>query len=772
MSRKHLILIILFFHLHYVFGQDQIHNVYYAHAELEKVLKDVEAQYNVRFSYKSDIIKNKFFSCPKQDLSLEDLLLMMSFQLKLEFLKIQDGFYVIFPEMDDKLIQDLKEVIVNAYLTNNIKKNKDGSFVVYPQHLGILAGLIDPDVLESIQQLPGVVSPNETASGLSIRGGHYDQNLIYYDGIPIYQSGHLFGMISPFNPYNIKRVKYYFKGTPAKYEGGVSSVIDLSSGNKVADKLKVKAGVNALSTDFELEVPVIKKHLSLSASLRSSYRTLWETPGLKQFENKVFENTNVLSQTVRLNSFGFNDWTLKLNSEWAKHQKLSVSYIHIASLLDFNHKIAGYDDYDYLNNLNTTTNGLSVISQNVLNDKWRMKTVFDWTWYDTNFENQMIKLQENIGNIYKENFVSHIGITTEFSYKPKYNIDYNFGYAYSEKRSAYLFKLSIDDQLYIFDYLRNINNMQAVFGMLRYRNFYSWDIDAGIRIPYYQELKKAYLEPRVVISKKVLPYTKLQITGEIKYQNIQQNNKTVIGLLNLENKIWQVVDKENFPIVSARQLSAGLLFSKNKWHLEFDFYHKNTDNITISVPYRVYNNHQYLMGSSQTQGMDFYIKKKYNDFDFWTSYTLMRSKYRFNNLKNNESFVSDFQIKHKTLSTIMYHKDKYQMALSWLWHSPRPYYPDMVNDTEAEDDENINHDFDIAYLPSYNRVDFSAFYNYSFGHQNKYKVKLGFSVRNLFNHKNVLSHEQNGYGLDTKLVDFERYGLNRAFNIVLRLNWK
>ena len=773
--KKILILFIVLFRFHYVFGQDQTHYVFYTHTELQKVIKNIESQFNVYFSYKSDIVEGLFFSCPRSNLSLNDLLQLISKQLNLQFVKMQEGFYVI--ALDDVTKQDLKEVVVNAYLTEGIKKNIDGSFEVHPQDLGILAGLIEPDVLESIQQLPGVVSPNETASNLSIRGGHYDQNLIYYDGIPIYQSGHLFGMISPFNPYNIKRVKYYFKGTPAKYEGGASGVIDLLSGDKVADKLKIKGGINALSTDCEVETPLIKKHLSFTASMRTSYRDIWETPGLKQFENKVFENTNVLSQTVHLNGFGFNDWTLKFNSQWAKQQKLSVSYIHIASLLDFKHKIFGYDDYDYKNNLNTVTDGLSVISQNVLNDKWQLKTVFDWAWYDMSFENKMIKLQENIGDIYKENFISHTGIVTEFTYKPKSNIRYNFGYEYNEKRSAYLFKLVVDDQLYIFDYLKNINNTQAVYGMLKYRNFHSWDIDAGIRIPYYQELHKVYVEPRLVIGKKILPHTKLQITGEIKHQNIQQNNKTVIGLLNLENKIWQIADPISFPIVSSSQVTAGLLFTKNKWHLELDFYQKNTENINISVPYRIYRKHQYLIGTSETQGMDFYIKKKYRQFDFWASYSLINSQYKFNELKHNQKFVSDFQIKHKTLSTVIYHHNRYQMAISWLWYSERPYYKDIVNDDsnsqlENTNVKNIKDDFDIAYLPTFNRVDFSAFYNYRFKKHNKYKVKLGFSVRNIFNHKNILSHEQNGYDLDTQLIDFERYGLNRFFNIVLRLNWQ
>ena len=772
MTVKKFIILILFFHC--VFGQSQRHRHFYPHTTLQKALEQIENRFKVHFSYQSELVKDKFYNYKGQNLNLENLLSDIAKKFNLKFIRLQKGFFVIVSASEDITEQELKEVVINAYLTGGIKKNMDGSFSVFPAELGILAGLVEPDVLESIQQLPGVISPGETATNMSIRGGQPDQNLVYYDGIPIYQDGHLFGMISPFNPYVIKRVKYYFKGTPAKYEGGVSGIIDLSTGDKVSKNFKVSGGINALSTSLELEMPLINNRMSISASARTSYRKIWETPGLKLFENKVFENTNILSETVRLNNFGFNDWTLKFNSEWQPQQKLSISFIHTGSRLDFNHKILEFNDNIHQNNLNTTTDGLSITSQNTFNDRWQLKTVFDWTWYDLGFENKILKQNVKIGNIYKENFVSHTGISTDVSYKPDDDIHYNFGYAYNEKRSAYLFKLIADNQLYVFDYQKDKINTQALYGTVKFRHLHSWYINAGIRIPYYQEFRRLYVEPRLVVGKNILKYTKLQLTGEIKHQNIQQINKSVIGLLNLENKIWQVSDPGKFPIVSAGQMTAGLLFTPGKWHFELDFFTKQTKHINITVPYRIYNRQEYLTGNAATNGMDFYIKKKYDNFDFWASYSLMQSQYQFEGLKNNASFVSDYQIKHKTLTTLMYHRKNFQAVISWFWHSPRPYYKDIINDeTDLENEPaNINKDFDIAYLPAYSRVDLSAFYDWTPGYQKKYKIRCGFSIRNLFDRNNILSHEQNSYGLDTNLIDFERYGLNRFFNIVLRVNWK
>ena len=765
MIKSHILFLYFFVSLN-VLGQNRTHSVFYDHTGLQKVIHDIETLYQVRFSYRSGLLDSLYFTCPRQKLNLNDLLQMIAGQTGLEFVRVRKGFYAIRPNPEPLDTQSLNEVTVNAYLTAGIRKCTDGSFDVRPRKLGILAGLIAPDVLESIQQLPGVVSLNETASGLSIRGGHTDQNQVYYDGIPIYQNGHLFGMISPFNPYNIKRVKYYFKGTPARYEGGASGIIDLSSGNRVAGKTTLSGGIGGLSADFEWESPVIKDRLSVSASVRTSYRGIWETPALKQFENKVFENTNVKTQTVRLNDFGFNDWTLKCNAAPNKKHRFSAGFIHIASYLDFHHKIEGYEDYDFRNQLKTTTNGFSMSARNTLGNGWTARTLFDWVWYDMQFVNRIIKARNGIGNIDKENFVSHTGMLTEFSRKSGSGIDYYIGYRYNEKRSAYLFRLVIDQNLYIFDYSRFSNNTHALFGSLRLRNFHSWDIDAGLNVPWYKELHRIFVEPRLVVSKKIFPHLKWQLTAETKHQNIQQNNKTVIGLLNLENKIWQV-SRPAFPVLASRQITTGLLFNRNRWLLEVDFYNKQTENISISVPYRIYTEYRYLTGTSQAKGMDLYVKKRFLHIDFWASYSMMRVRYRFEKLKNNRSFVSDYQIRHKVLSTFVYHHQHFQAALSWLWHSPRPYYKDLLD----HEDENIKPDFQIAYLPPYSRIDFSAFYGLRFGPTGKFKLKIGVSVRNLLNRKNILSHQQNSYGLDTRLLDFERYGLNRVFNVVLRFKW-
>src|SRR5690606_30024629 len=103
----------------------------------------------------------------------------------------------------------LEEIVAERYLTTGISKKDDGSFVIKPKKFGILPGLIEPDVLQTMQQLPGISSIDETVSNINVRGGTHDQNLFLWNGIRLFQTGHFFGLISGFNPNLPHQIKIY-----------------------------------------------------------------------------------------------------------------------------------------------------------------------------------------------------------------------------------------------------------------------------------------------------------------------------------------------------------------------------------------------------------------------------------------------------------------------------------------------------------------------------------------------------------------------------------
>ncbi|UWX55626.1 TonB-dependent receptor [Maribacter litopenaei] len=151
--------------------------------------------------------------------------------------------------------QELEEVVVYKFLTDGLAKFSDGSIQMNTAEFGILPGLIEPDILQSIQSLPGIKSVDETVSDINIRGGTNDQNLILWDGIKMYQSGHFFGLISAFNPYLTDKITVIKNGTSAMYGDGVSGLMDMRTRNNIEESVYGGAGFNLISGDVYGQIP-------------------------------------------------------------------------------------------------------------------------------------------------------------------------------------------------------------------------------------------------------------------------------------------------------------------------------------------------------------------------------------------------------------------------------------------------------------------------------------------------------------------------------------
>ena len=133
----------------------------------------------------------------------------------------------------------------------------------------------EADVVKAILLLPGVTSAGEGASGFNVRGGAADQNLILLDEATIFNSSHLFGFFSVFNPDAIKDLKLYKGGIPSRYGGRVSSVLDISQREGNSKKIKATAGIGAVASRLLVEAPIIKDKASFLVAGRASYAHLF-----------------------------------------------------------------------------------------------------------------------------------------------------------------------------------------------------------------------------------------------------------------------------------------------------------------------------------------------------------------------------------------------------------------------------------------------------------------------------------------------------------------
>ena len=145
--------------------------------------------------------------------------------------------------------EQLDEVVVTGYTTTGVDRRKDGSFDVTQKSLGILPGLPTPDILRSLQMIPGISSPDESVSGIQIRGGSPDQNLIQFENIKMYGSSYFYGMLSSFSPYSTGKATIFKSGASAEYGDRISGVIDISLENAIPKKTSLGLGLDGLSID-------------------------------------------------------------------------------------------------------------------------------------------------------------------------------------------------------------------------------------------------------------------------------------------------------------------------------------------------------------------------------------------------------------------------------------------------------------------------------------------------------------------------------------------
>jgi hypothetical protein len=256
-------------------------------------------------------------------------------------------------------VMALKRVTVTAEKVNNIKSTQMGV-----QRININAikqvpvAFGEADVLKVVLTLPGVKSVGEASTGLNVRGGSADQNLILYNDATIYNPSHFFGMFSAFNPEIIKDVQLYKASIPARFGGRLSSVLDISSKEGNKKNLQGSAGIGLLTRRFNIEGPLVKDKTSFIVGARTTYANWLLNLLPDQYKNSKAGfydvNLNVASELDKKNSLYITGYLSRdrfnLNNDTTYqygNQNISLKWKHA-----FNNKIyslvtAGGDRYNY-----------------------------------------------------------------------------------------------------------------------------------------------------------------------------------------------------------------------------------------------------------------------------------------------------------------------------------------------------------------------------------------------------------------------------------------
>ena len=767
MKNKNLVYFLLFLPIVLAFSQEEAaFSVEFNELLLSESLGSIEELYEVRFSYLDQVLKDKKISLKKADRTLDQVLYEISVLTSLSFQKIDERYIIVNEsKITKKNIQLLDDVLITGYLTKGIQKNIDATFTIRPEKLEILPGLIEADILESIQLLPGVISPNETATGFTVRGGAMDQNRVIWDGINIYHKGHLFGMISAFNPNSTRKVIFHNQGTHSRFGERASSVIDISSMNQVSNSFKAGLGVNGINADAYIELPIIKDKLSIQASLRRSYTELYQSITFNNIADKVFQDTKIKNIQNTNNNFFFIDYNIKLNYQLNDANRFYASTIFIDNDLDYL-----VEDTDlgisYNDVLDIKNDGYSFGWNKIWNPTISQHTKVFLSRYRLSYTYIISENKGQISNFEKKNEIYDSGVSTEVILNTKKNNNLTLGYQYVLKDVSYLFKENSGSPIML-DTDKTIIKTHALYVQYYYKNSKLFDISMGLRANYYQELAALRLEPRILIYKDIFKNLKIQLSGEIKNQIISEIDETVLSDLSLENQLWRLADGETFPIINSRQLSAGFIYEAMGWSLDIAGYYKSIHGKTaLSLGFLNPDDSSFHTGEQTVLGLDFYAKKDINFFKTWISYSFNNVISNFDGINNNEAFTSSTNVRHSFTSAVAYKLKQFQLALAWNWRTGKPYTEAYIAPGTQYYYVGIN----TGELPNYHRLDFSSTYDFNFSKKSNIKGKVGFSIRNIYNQNNLLSRDYIGNNsIDDPIVVVDKYSLGFTPNFLFRV---
>ena len=764
----------------------------YDDTALNDVIIELEKEFNIKLSFNSELVENQFVTFQSEDVLLESVLSAIEEQANIKFFRVSERYYIIKYQnpIDLAVTQKLNEVVVKEYLISGVRKKADGSFVLYPSSLGVLPGLTEPDVLQSLQLFPGIQSPSETASELYVRGGTPDQNLILWDGIKMYNSGHFFGMISAFNPNITEEVKLYTGGKKAKYGSRISSVIDISSSNKIPEKIEGGFGFNMTHVDLYIKAPISRK-IALIASTRRSFSDIFESATFKNMSKRVFQNTKLYdgkkfydANDINLlkEFFYFIDHTIKAIVKPNDNDKITFSNLFTRNKL--NNEFSGVFSEYITDRIEIDNKGSSVLWNHNYSHTFSHAFQVYYSNFDLDYsgwsynENEKVVLYEAI----KKNTVYDSGISFNTNWKINNKNELGIGYQLSSNKIRYQLAFGnkvINDEFKMETYEgRDSNTNHVFYSDYQYKNSNKLILNAGLRTNYMSAFKRFFFEPRFHFKVQIAPHLKFKASAEQLHQEVSQIVEFETKDFGLENQIWVLADGVNIPILKSSHLTSGFLFSKDGWHIDIDGYVKRVNGLTsLTRGFDNKENENFFQGKSDVLGLDILIKKKINDYRTWLSYSCMNNKFTFNEINDGDPFPGNFDIKHHFTWLHSYSWNDFNISLVWNLRTGIPYTK-ALNVVQVGDIIEVDYSKTNSHrLPDYHRLDLSTTYKFSLSKNEKWKAKIGLSILNITDNNNLLGRSykalnfyDNGMA-NTVFQEINKSSLGFTPNLLFRLEF-
>ena len=667
-------------------------------------------------------------------------------------------------------VTELKEIKAGSILASGISKNTDGSFEIKPKKFGILPGLIEPDALQAMQQIPGVNSIDESVSSINVRGGTHDQNLFLWNGIRMFQTGHFFGLISVFNPNLAHNISIYKNGSSAFFGESVSSVVDISTTPQTEEKNSFSAGINMINADVYGKYNLSKKSF-IEISARKSITDFVETPTYKEYFNKVFQNTTITDFNEKQNidyrsdkKFGFYDATFKYVQKIGTKDQLVLDLITIQDNLKV---FQSAKVYDIFRSENSTLRQQNYGGNLSWQRNWNSFNTTKINIYNSGYE--LLGNQKNsIGNqiAIQENTVNNNGINLENQHILNSKFILSDGYQFNEIGITNFERVNNPE---FYRKVKDVLRTHALIFEGKYNDTISrLYFKAGARISYIEKFQKCIVEPRVQFNYGINKNLNLELLGELKSQNSQQIIDLQKDYFGIEKRRWIVSNNTTVPIQRSKQLSLSLFYKKNDWLLDIENFYKRVNGI-ITASQGFQNQLEFVRttGDYEVLGTEILIQKKLNHFLTWMSYTFNDNNYDFPNYEF-QRFPNNFELSHTLSWAVMYEKNNFKIALGTKWSSGRPKTSAETSNIDPSDPVLVYNRPNNTNLHAFSQVNLSSTYKWETANGIQYKI--GLSILNILNRKNEIGEYYRISSLTNSIEEVETFALQRTPNVSFRVS--
>lgn len=510
----------------------------------------------------------------------------------------------------------------------------------------------ESDVFRSLQLLPGILTSSQLSSGLFVRGGSPDQNLVLLDGNTVYNPTHLFGFISTFNTDAIKDVELIKGGFPAEYGGRLSAVLNITQKDGNRNKIEGIGSIGMITSRLALEGPIGNGSWFIGG--RRTYFELIKAvlpqdpqnplPDFNFFDvnGKITQNLSendklYLSGFISQDNLGFGGRGINMNLNIG-NQLLSARWNHIFGDNLFSTLLLS-GSY-YYNNFNADQSGYKVLMENDITD-YTLKGTVEW------FNSEVLSHKFGFESSYlKFNFLQNFTGDTDST---------------KNESSGGTVNLKVDDWIH------------SIYSQVNYILLDVLTFQAGLRLNYWYLSDKFLLDPRLAVRYQMNDKMAIKAAWGIFSQNLRLASQNDFSFFDT----WMPTDSTVLP---SRAMHFILSLETEPFEgiiANFDVYYKQMENISelnMNALKAETVSDVFYIGDANSYGAEIFVQKKFGKLTGWLGYALGFIRSRFDSINSGETFRPKYDRLHDFKLVAQYNIDEHwDVGASFTFQSGQSY---------------------------------------------------------------------------------------------------